>query len=64
MNLSDLETLAEFHYWATRLVLDAVEPLTPEQFTRDLGNSFPSVGHTVAQLYGDDWILFSRWLGE
>ena len=63
MNLSELETLAEFHYWATRLVLDAVEPLTPEQFTRDLGNSFPSVRDTVAHLYGADLIWWSRWEG-
>ena len=64
MNLSDLETLAEFHYWATRRVLDAVEPLTPEQFTRDLCNSFPSVRDTLAHLYGGDWIWCSRWNGE
>ena len=64
MNLSDLETLAEFHYWATRRVLDAVEPLTPEQFTRDLGNSFPSVRDTLAHIYGGDWIWCSRWEGE
>ena len=64
MNLSDLQTLAEFHYWATRRVLDAVEPLAPEQFTRDLGNSFPSVRDTLAHLYGADWIWCSRWEGE
>ena len=64
MNLSDLETLAEFHYWATRRVLDAVEPLSPDQFTRDLGNSFPSVRDTLAHLYGADWIWCSRWEGE
>ena len=52
MNLTDLETLVEFHYWATRHVLDAVEQLSPEQFTRDLGNSYPSVRDTLAHLYG------------
>jgi uncharacterized damage-inducible protein DinB len=64
MNLTDLQTLAEFHYWATRRVLDAVEPLSPDQFTRDLGNSFPSVRDTLAHLYGGDWIWCSRWNGE
>ena len=64
MNLADLQTLAEFHYWAIRRVLDAAEPLAPEQFTRDLGNSFPSVRDTLAHLYGADWIWCSRWEGE
>ena len=60
MNLTDLEHLIEFHYWATGHVLTAVEPLTPEQFTRDLGNSFPSVRDTLAHLYGADWICERR----
>jgi uncharacterized damage-inducible protein DinB len=64
MTLADLEVLVEFHYWATRKILDAVEPLSPEQFTRDLGNSFPSVRDTLAHLYGADWIWCSRWDGE
>jgi uncharacterized damage-inducible protein DinB len=64
MNITDLETLVEFHYWATRRVLDAVEPLSGDQFTRDLGNSFPSVRDTLAHLYGADWIWCSRWQGE
>lgn len=64
MTLADLEALVEFHYWATRKILDAVEPLSPEQFTRDLGNSFPSVRDTLAHLYDADWIWCSRWQGE
>jgi uncharacterized damage-inducible protein DinB len=64
MNAADLEALVEFHYWATKRILDAVEPLTAEQFTRDLGNSFPSVRDTLAHLYGADWIWCSRWNGE
>jgi uncharacterized damage-inducible protein DinB len=64
MTLADLEVLVEFHYWATRKILDAAEPLSPEQFTKDLGNSFPSVRDTLAHLYGADWIWCSRWEGE
>ena len=64
MTLADLEVLVEFHYWATRKILDAVEPLSPEQFTRDLGNSFLSVRDTLAHLYGADWIWCSRWEGD
>jgi uncharacterized damage-inducible protein DinB len=64
MHVTDLEVLVDFHYWATKRVLDAVEPLTPDQFTKDLGNSFPSVRDTLAHLYGADWIWCSRWEGE
>jgi uncharacterized damage-inducible protein DinB len=64
MNLHDLHTLVDYHYWATRRILDAVEPLTPQQFTKDLGNSFPSVRDTLAHLYGADWIWCARWEGE
>jgi uncharacterized damage-inducible protein DinB len=64
MNLADLETLVEFHYWANRRILDAAVPLSPEQFTRDMGNSFPSVRDTLAHLYGGDWIWCARWEGE
>jgi uncharacterized damage-inducible protein DinB len=64
MTLTDLEILVDFHYWATRHVLAATETLSPEQFTRNLGNSFPSVRDTLAHLYGADWIWCSRWNGE
>lgn len=64
MNLTDLELLVDFHYWATKRILDAVESLTPEQLTKDLGNSFPSVRDTLAHLYGADWIWCARWVGE
>ena len=64
MNLTDLEILVDFHYWATKRALDAVEPLTPDQFTKDLGNSFVSVRDTLAHLYGADWIWCARWQGE
>ena len=64
MNLQELQTLVDYHYWARDRLLDAAEPLTPEQFTRDLCNSFPSVRDTLAHLYGADWIWCARWEGE
>jgi uncharacterized damage-inducible protein DinB len=64
VTIDDLKILIEFHYWATRRVLKAVERLTADQFTKNLGNSFPSVRDTLAHLYGADWIWCSRWEGE
>jgi len=64
MNLLELQTLLDYHYWARDRLLDAAEPLTPEQFTRNLGNSFPSIRDTLVHIYAAEWIWCSRWKGE
>lgn len=64
MNLQELRTLVDYHCWARDRVLEAVERLPPEQFTRDLGSSFPSVRDTLVHLYAADWIWCSRWEGQ
>jgi uncharacterized damage-inducible protein DinB len=64
MNLHDLQTLLDYHYWARDRLLDAVERLSPEEFTRHLGSSFTSVRDTLVHLYSADWIWCSRWEGE
>jgi len=61
---ADLRTLLDFHYWARDRMLDAIEPLTPEQWTRDLGNSFRSVRDTVAHIYSAEWVWYERWRGN
>lgn len=63
MDLSDLKTLLDYHYWARDRVLDAVDTLTPEQFTRDLGSSFKSIRDTLAHTFSAEWAWHSRWLG-
>ncbi len=63
MTLQDLQTLLDFHYWARDRMLESVEQLTSEQFTRDLGNSFRSVRDTLAHTYGAEWVWYSRWQG-
>ena len=63
MTYDDLNTLLNYHYWARDRVLDAVGSLTPEQFTRDLGNSFPSVRDTLAHNVGAEVIWLARWQG-
>ena len=63
MNLQDLRTLLEYHYWARDRLLDALEPLAPDQLTRDLGSSFKSIRDTVAHTYAAEWAWHSRWQG-
>jgi uncharacterized damage-inducible protein DinB len=63
VTIEDLHTLVDFHYWARDRMLDALEPLTQEQFTRDMGNSFRSIRDTTAHMYSAEWAWHSRWLG-
>jgi uncharacterized damage-inducible protein DinB len=64
MNVTELQTLLDYHYWARDRVLDAAAPLNAEQFTRDLGSSFRSVRDTLAHLYAAEWAWCSRWNGH
>ena len=64
MNAEDARLLVEYHYWARDRLLTAVEALTPEQYMRALGSSFPSVRDTLVHIYSAEWIWLSRWHGE
>ena len=64
MTIQDVLALLDYHYWARDRMLDAVEVLTPEQYQRDLGNSFQSVRDTVVHTYFAEWVWYSRWTGN
>ena len=64
MTFADLQTLIDYHYWARDRLLEAIEPLTAEQWSKDLGSSFKSVHATVAHLYGAEWAWYLRWQGQ
>ena len=64
MTRDDLKTMLDYHYWARDRMLDAVASLTPEQFTKDMGNSFSSIRDTVGHLYSAEWAWHSRWVGQ
>ena len=63
MNLQDLRTMLDYHYWARDRLLDALETLPPDQLTRDLGSSFKSIHETLVHTYSAEWAWHSRWLG-
>jgi uncharacterized damage-inducible protein DinB len=54
VTLTELRNLVDYHCWAGDRLLDAVERLTPEEFTRRIESSFPSVRETLTHLYGAD----------
>lgn len=61
MNHRHLTELLDYHYWAQERVFDTCEPLTREQFTRDLGNSFPSVRDTLVHNHFAECLWYARW---
>jgi uncharacterized damage-inducible protein DinB len=63
MTPQDVRTLVDYHYWARDRMLAALETLSPDQFTRDLGSSFGSVRDTLSHLQGAEWIWLSRFEG-
>ena len=64
MNLADVRTLLEYHYWARDIMLDAVTMVSSEQFTQPVESSFRSLRDTVAHLYGAELTWYRRWIGE
>ena len=64
MTPSEAQELFLHNQWANRRTLGACEALTPEQFTRNLGSSFSSVGDTLAHIVGAEWIWLERFQGR
>jgi uncharacterized damage-inducible protein DinB len=54
----------EHYYWARDRQLQACASLTPEQFERPVGGSFPSLRETLAHLVAVEWIWLERWRGQ
>lgn len=63
MTLDDLRSLLDYHYWARDRTLAALDPLSPEQYTRDMGSSFRSIRDTVVHVYSAEWVWHQRWRG-
>src|SRR2546425_582735 len=63
MTLEDLRTIIDYHYWARDRLLEELEPLSAEQFTRSLTSSFGSIRDTVAHVHSSEWAWHQRWRG-
>jgi uncharacterized damage-inducible protein DinB len=61
--LDEIRQLYAYNSWANHRFLGAVEVLQQDEFARDLGSSFPSVGATLAHILGAEWIWLQRWRG-
>ena len=63
MTPHELALLVDYHYWARDRMLDALDTLPPEDFSKPMGNSFGSIRDTVVHLYSAEWIWLQRWHG-
>ena len=63
MTIDDIRTLLDYHYWARDRLLAAVEAISDEQRTRDMGSSFRSIHETLVHLVAAEWAWHSRWHG-
>lgn len=50
--------------WANARLVEAVESLTPEQWTRPIVGSFGSVRATFSHVVLAEWLWLRRWRGE
>ena len=64
MSPEEMRVLYDFNAWANRRSLSAAAALTPEQFTKPMGNSFSSVRDTLAHIFGAEWIWLERFQGR
>jgi uncharacterized damage-inducible protein DinB len=64
MTPETIRLLFAYDAWANRRILGACTALTPEQFTRPLGSSFPSVRDTLAHILGAQWLWLERLHGR
>lgn len=64
MTYEDLGALLDYHYWARDRILDALEPLSPEQFMRAMDSSFKSIRDTIVHVFAAELIWYSRWRGN
>src|SRR5262245_36713350 len=63
-SVEDVVQLFAYNRWANARTLEPVSNLTPEEFGRTLGGSFPSVRETMAHIYAAEWIWLERWMGR
>jgi uncharacterized damage-inducible protein DinB len=63
MNVADIQELYRYNQWANDRVLEAAAGLSVQDFTKDLGSSYPSVRDTLTHIVWAEWIWLERWKG-
>jgi uncharacterized damage-inducible protein DinB len=61
VTIDDIQLLYEYDRWANHRVLRVIAELTTEEFTRNLGGSFPSVRNTFLHIVSGEWVWLQYW---
>ena len=64
MHLKDIHNLYEYNYWANHRLLEIIETLSQDQFSKDLGSSHGGIQGTLVHTMGAEEIWLKRWKGE
>lgn len=64
MNTGTVQELLKYNTWANTRLLDSVAVLSPTQFMRTLGGSYPSIQSTLTHLVWAEWLWLERWHGR
>jgi uncharacterized damage-inducible protein DinB len=63
MTIAEIRTLYEYNYWAKARIMNVVETLSHDQFTKNLGSSHGGVHGTLVHIMGAEEIWLKRWQG-
>jgi len=63
MEPATAQELLTYNAWANNRALVSVAALDSEQFTRNLGGSYPSLQATLTHMLWAEWLWLERWNG-
>jgi uncharacterized damage-inducible protein DinB len=63
MDVADVRKLLAYGAWANARIFDAASELSEEQWTREVGGSYPSLAGTLRHIVGAEWVWLQRLLG-
>jgi uncharacterized damage-inducible protein DinB len=64
MTMHEATELVGYNDWANARLLGCADELSPEQWSRDLGGSYPTLLRVVAHIVGGEWIWLRRCQGD
>lgn len=64
MNADAFREQFRYNRWANRQLVDLLDGLDAELYSRDLGSSFPSIRDTLVHLLSSEWLWAERWKGH
>ena len=64
MTQKEIQLLFDYDNWGDKKILEAITPLTEDQYKKDLGSSFGGIHGTLVHILSANRVWLSRWTGE